>query len=258
VTPRQIAALAAFNALAALVVLGFVSLAAWQIERRAWKLDLIARSDARVHAAPVPAPHKDRWQAVSAANDEYRRVTLSGRWRDTPPALVRAVTELGGGYWVMAALARDDGTIVMVNRGFIPEGSAKTGSGPTPGGEQTIVGKLRVSEPAGAFLRSNDAKADRWFSRDVTAIARSRGLADVAPYFVDAEGEAARGTLPVPGLTVMAFSNNHLIYAITWAVLALMSAAATVYVNYDSFGMRRRQAARFQARRRIFQHPPRH
>jgi surfeit locus 1 family protein len=244
VTARQIAALAAFNALAVLIVLGLVSLSVWQLQRRAWKLDLIARVDARVHAATVAAPGRERWPAISAAGDEYRRVTLHGRWLDAAPALVRAVTELGGGYWVLAPLARDDATIVLVNRGFIPEGSTRPAAGPALGAEQTIVGKLRISEPGGAFLRSNDPTADRWFSRDVAAIARSRGLSDVAPYFVDAEGDTVPGRFPVPGLTVIAFSNNHLIYGVTWAVLAFMSAAATVYVNYERLGGRRRRVAR--------------
>ena len=39
-----------------------------------------------------------------------------------------------------------------------------------------MTGLLRMSEPGGAFLRSNDPAADRWFSRDVAAIAASRGL----------------------------------------------------------------------------------
>jgi surfeit locus 1 family protein len=37
----------------------------------------------------------------------------------------------------------------------------------------------------------------------------------------------------VPGLTVLSFSNNHLVYALTWAALALMAAAGAVFVNID-------------------------
>ncbi len=39
----------------------FVGLGIWQIERLQWKLALIARVDARVHAAPVPAPGRNEW-----------------------------------------------------------------------------------------------------------------------------------------------------------------------------------------------------
>ncbi|WP_281407450.1 SURF1 family cytochrome oxidase biogenesis protein, partial [Methylobacterium sp. WL116] len=47
--------MAAFNLASALAVAGLVALGIWQVERRAWKLDLIAWVEARIGAAPVPA-----------------------------------------------------------------------------------------------------------------------------------------------------------------------------------------------------------
>jgi surfeit locus 1 family protein len=232
-TGRRLAALVAFDVAAVLVVVGLAALADWQLHRRAWKLDLIARVEARVHAAPTPAPGPERWAALSTAGDEYRRVTATGVWSADRPALVQAVTELGGGYWVMAPLARDDGTTVFVNRGFVPaERRAPAAWRPGPG-RVSVTGLLRMPEPGGGFLRSNDPVADRWFSRDVAAIAASRGLGGVAPYFIDAEREPGDSGFPVGGLTVIAFSNNHLVYALTWGVLALMAAAGAIFVNRD-------------------------
>ena len=74
-------------------------------------------------------------------------------------------------------------------------------------------------------MRQNDPTADRWYSRDVQAIAKSRGLVAVAPYFIDADRASSPGTgvdSPVGGLTVITFPNNHLLYAITWYTLGLM------------------------------------
>ena len=79
---------------------------------------------------------------------------------------------------------------------------------------------------AGQRLRANDPAANRWCSRDVAAIAQAQGLeltAAVAPYFVDAEAAPTRDTFPVGGLTVVRFTNNHLVYAVTWFALAAMS-----------------------------------
>ena len=90
-----------------------------------------------------------------------------------------------------------------------------------------------MSEPGGGFLRANDPESDRWYSRDVSAIAASRGLNNVAPYFIDAERVPGQDGLPVAGLTVISFSNNHLVYALTWGVLALMAAAGAILVNMD-------------------------
>src|SRR3546814_15481169 len=63
--------------------------------RRAWKHELMAAVDARVHAAPVAAPGPDRWNAVNAKDDAYRRVTASGTFRHDRETLVQAVTERG-------------------------------------------------------------------------------------------------------------------------------------------------------------------
>lgn len=212
----------------------FAALADWQIHRRAYKLDLIARVEARVHTAPTPAPAPENWTNVSATADEYRRVIARGDWLEDRFVLVQAVTELGGGYWVMTPLARDDGTTVLVNRGFVPADKQDPTSWrlrrPKP---DTVTGLLRMSEPGGAFLRANDPASNRWFSRDVAAIAASLGLAKVAPYFVDAERVPGESGLPVAGLTVIAFSNNHLVYALTWGALALMAAASAIFVNAD-------------------------
>jgi len=90
-----------------------------------------------------------------------------------------------------------------------------------------------MTEPRGAFLRHNDAAVNHWYSRDVQAIATARGLTHVAPYFIDAEAAspsgaapAVAGAFPVGGLTVIAFHNSHLVYAITWYTLAFMVAGA--------------------------------
>jgi surfeit locus 1 family protein len=171
---------------------------------------------------------------MSAAADEYRRVIATGEWLEDRTALVQAVTELGSGYWVMTPLARDDRTTVLVNRGFVPTTERDPASWRPRNPEFIIVtGLLRMSEPGGAFLRTNDPTSNRWFSRDVAAIAASRGLDKVAPYFIDAERMPGESGLPVAGLTVITFSNNHLVYALTWGALAVMAAAGAIVVNLD-------------------------
>lgn len=235
-THRRILSLVLFDLAAVLIVAVLIGLTAWQIHRRAWKLDLIARVEARVHAPAVEAPPRERWPEISAAADEYRRVTVTGRWLQDQSTLVQAVTELGGGYWVMTPLVRSDGTAILINRGFIP--ADKRDPAYWRGRSEkvdTVTGLLRMSEPRGGFLRTNDPPADRWYSRDVEAIAASRGLPPTAPYFIDAERAQHQADLPVAGLTVIAFSNNHLVYAFTWGILALMAAAGAVFVNVEAF-----------------------
>ncbi|WPH19453.1 SURF1 family protein [Variovorax paradoxus] len=230
--PRGAAARVALAVCAALAFAGFFALGTWQVERRTWKLDLIARVEQRVHAPPSEAPGRERWPQVSAAADEYRRVRMAGRFLHDKETLVQASTRLGAGFWVLTPLQAADGRIVLVNRGFVPpEARERAARAATePQGESSVTGLLRISEPKGGFLRRNDPAADRWFSRDVQVIAAARGLHDVAPYFVDAEAApsppGAAPAWPAAGLTVIAFPNSHLVYAITWYGLALMVLAA--------------------------------
>ncbi len=124
----------------------------------------------------------------------------------------------------------------MVNRGFVRKAPAQAATreracGPGAAGA-SITGLLRMSEPGGGFLRHNDAAANRWYSRDVAAIAAARGLPPVAPYFLDQDAEPGAVALdaPVGGLTVISFNNNHLVYALTWFAMGVMAAGACIVV----------------------------
>jgi surfeit locus 1 family protein len=198
----------------------FASLGTWQVERRSWKLDLIARVDARLNAAPVAPP------ARASKADEYRRVEVSGQFLHAKETLVDALTERGAGSWVMTPLQADD-RVIMVNRGFVPPdrrdpSTREAGQVSTP---VVVSGLLRLTEPGGRFLRPNVPAQDRWYSRDVEAIGRSRGVKASAPYFIDADASPNPGGFPIGGMTVVRFRNMHLAYALTWFALAAMCLA---------------------------------
>lgn len=216
--------LATLGLLAATVCAVCVALGTWQLQRRVWKLDLIARVEARIRAEPATAPAPDDLPAPTRASDEYRRVRAEGVFLHARETLVQAVTDRGPGFWVVTPLRRADGTTILINRGFVPPDRRAPASREPGPDEARVTGLLRLSEPGGAFLRANDPVAERWYSRDVAAIAAARGLTLVAPYFVDADAKPNPGGLPVGGLTVVAFRNDHLVYAVTWYVLALMAA----------------------------------
>jgi len=225
--------------LLALVTVSLVTaaLGIWQVQRLAWKRDLIARVEARVAAAPVAPPPQAEWPRITPEAYEYRRVTASGTYLHDKEALVVASTERGPGYWVMTPLAREDGTIVIVNRGFVPPDrrSAASRAADIAVAEGTVTGLLRMSEVGQWILRANDPATDRWYRRDPTAIGAARGLAPVAPFFIDADATANPGGWPVGGLTRVAFSNNHLVYVLVWFALALLAAGGAVYVLRTDF-----------------------
>ncbi len=210
-----------------------LALGTWQVQRLFWKLDLIERVDARAHAEPVDAPAASEWPALGNPSDyEYRRVKLTGTLLNDREVQVYTVTDLGPGYWVMTPLRRDDGSSIIVNRGFVPsdrrDPSSRAGGEPT--GNVGIVGLMRAPETGGLFLRTNDPANGRWYSRNIPQITQASGLSDVAPFYVDADATLNPGGLPVGGKTMLTFPNNHLSYAVTWYILAAMVVAAGWYV----------------------------
>jgi len=206
---------------------GLLALGNWQLERRVWKLDLIDRVNARVDAPAVAAPDRGRFNPEL---DEYRHVWVQGQFLAGRDTRVASATELGTGYWVLTPLRRIDGSLVLINRGFIGQGVEPA---PVPAGEVRVDGLLRLSEIGGGVLRDNDPAANRWYSRDVDAITAHGGLDGSAPYFIDARADAPGspgGDGPVGGLTVINFHNSHLVYALTWYGLAAMIIGAAVVV----------------------------
>jgi surfeit locus 1 family protein len=219
--PRRWPLLIIVTLVAALGVIGFASLGTWQVKRLHWKVALIERVDARVHAPAEPAPDAAEWPSITREGDEYRHVTLHGTFLNDDEVQVYTPSDFGPAYWVLTPLLRDDGTTVLINRGVVPEELRDPATRKAPTGEQTVTGLLRISEDKGwLFSQDNRPEDGAWYRRDVAEIAAAKGLT-TAPYFVDQE-KTESDSWPRGGQTVIKFRNAHLSYALTWFALALM------------------------------------
>ena len=112
--------LATCIALAILLTLGV-----WQLQRKAWKEDLLAAINARAFGPAVAAPLQGTWPSWSPRSDEFRRVQLTGMFlHEREVQLYGLAEERRGqplqGYYVFTPLQRPDGSVVMINRGFVP------------------------------------------------------------------------------------------------------------------------------------------
>lgn len=209
------------------IFVSLLGLGNWQVRRLFWKRDLIETVEARAFGEPVTAPTG----AVTQEDYAYLRVQTRGEYRHELSQKVKALTDLGAGWWVLTPLQTDT-KIIWVNRGFIPAGLARE-AWAEPVGVQAITGLLRVTEPDGTVLEKNNLETGRWVSRDVQALSRTTGLDDVEEYFIDAEHSGAVTAYPRGGLTHIAFRNSHLSYALTWYTMAALFFAAMVYVIWD-------------------------
>ncbi|MEJ1157763.1 SURF1 family protein [Prosthecomicrobium sp. N25] len=214
-------------ALAILAALG-----TWQLQRLAWKEALVARVAERTRLPPIPLPPEAVWSAVDGETNDYTPVTVEGRFlHDKEVHVFHSLSSpkgrLGGqGFFVMTPLQRPDGTVVIVNRGFVPldRKDPKTRAEGQIPGETTVTGLLRRPEEPNAFTPADDPAKNVWFTRDAKRIAAAVGLdpARIFPLTLDAAAvPAPPGGLPQGGETTMAFPNNHLQYAVTWYGLAL-------------------------------------
>ncbi|MFA6264842.1 MAG: SURF1 family protein [Pseudolabrys sp.] len=233
------ASIAALVGLAILVGLG-----TWQLERKAWKENLIATVTARIDRAPEGLPPRAQWQGLTEAGSEYARVKFTATYLPGEAFVYTAgsslrpdVTEQG--YWVFAPARLADGAVVLVNRGFVPTArkDPATRAPGTPSGATDVVGYLRWPEGHGLFAAADDVKANIFFSRDLQAMAAAHNWTLDAPFYVDQESPMPPGGLPKPGRIDVQLPNNHWQYALTWYGLAL--ALAGVYAVW-LFGRLRR------------------
>jgi surfeit locus 1 family protein len=217
------------------VVAVLVALGVWQLQRLEWKSRLIAERATAVAAAPVSPP-----QTLAEARAlEFHRVTVEGVFLHDKEILRNAIAAKGdAGFDVLTPLREEGGRIVFVNRGFVPTELKDPATRPTGqlAGTVRVSGLLRVppDKKPGWFIPDNRPDRNAWFWIDLRAMAAADGLANVAPFYIDADAEPNPGGWPKGGVTPLALPNDHLQYAITWFSLA--AALVVIYLVYHSRG----------------------
>ncbi len=220
----------ALGAFAMLVALGV-----WQLQRRDWKNDLIARFSLALTKPPAayepPAPN------ANEAAREFERVSATGEFLEAQtakmlvpaPDAIRAETGDGFGYLLFTPMKTDSGAVVFVNRGFAPRKVADEGG--VKGGAASVTGILRLAGKPGLFTPAPDLAKRLFFSADIAAMAEAAGLKGaVAGEYIEAEPAPGAKGWPRPRdprELLASIPNCHLEYALTWFGLA--AALACVY-----------------------------
>ncbi|MEJ2431988.1 MAG: SURF1 family protein [Pseudolabrys sp.] len=205
-----------------------VGLGIWQLDRKVWKENLIAALNTRLSQPPGDLPPREQWGSLDRQREEFRRVGFPAEFLPGQEALVYSAGSAfrpdvkGPGYWVFAPARLAGGSIVIVDRGFVPsdrKDPATRASG-APHGSIDIVGIVRWPETRGMFTPADDVKGNVWYLRDIKAMAAAHHWRDVAPFYVEQESPVPPGGWPKPGKLVVNLPDNHLQYTITWFGLA--------------------------------------
>lgn len=217
-----------------LVVLAFATacytlLAPWQFRRHDERSTTNAAVASSLRAAPQPL-------GEPGEAGEWRRVTLSGTYLPEGETLVRLRTVQGEpAYEVLTPLRRTDGTVVLVDRGFVrPDAkSAAPAYPPPPPGRVDLVARVRSDETdpqhRDAFSDATNGGRRQVYAIDSATVARAAGL-PIEPGYLQLEpgSPGVLGALPLPELDAGPF----LSYALQWIAFGTMALLAWLYFTW--------------------------
>ena len=227
--PRPVAGFAIFTLV---MLIAFVGLGVWQLQRRVEKHALIAALTERLAAAPQPLPAPAQWRALTPAKDEFRRVSFTATYRSRLDAMVygsgSAVRDdiSGPGTWAFLPAQLPDGETIAVNAGFVPNTMQdrnlqdRAVAQLVTGRPVVLTGYIRFPEAAGVLTPAEDHTKRLWFTRDHLAMAQALGWDKVAPFYIDLETPVPANGIPKPGPLEVHLKDDHMQYAITWFGLA--------------------------------------
>ena len=203
-----------------------VALGAWQLERLAWKRDLLAHIAALQSA---PARPIDEVLTTDARLDFARVTAVCPGLATAPYVKLYSLVEGKIGVRLISACVLANGPYgsVLVDRGFLAETvtdrpAQSISTVPTP-----VTGVLR--QPDKANFVTPVPQNGQYYSRDVAAMAKALQADRPAPVMLFAETSTnpeIKGLLPIA--VPAEISNRHMEYALTWFGLA--AALLGVYV----------------------------
>lgn len=196
--------------IAVLLWLGF-----WQMDRLDWKQGVIADINTKLAEPPVPLPLNP-----NEAEDEYRAVIFEGAATGPEIRLLDSGTAAGTGHRIISAFETIDGRRIMVDQGLLPLYADQA----TPFMQTvTVQGNLIWPDD----ISEQPPEGDEWYARNVPAMAQALQTEPLMVVLAAASDYDPRlQPLPVDTRNI---KNDHLEYAITWFLLAVVWLSMTVF-----------------------------
>lgn len=218
----------------AALAITLVSLGFWQLRRLDDKRNYNDRVRARsaLPEAVIDDLLSPQDSALAAARVEFRRVRVTGTFAGNEQVLVRSRSfDDSPGSWVLAPLRTDDGTLVVVNRGWIANNGIYDAVPPdfaVPVGEVTVTGMLMRSQTRGRF-GPTDPPTGRLTSLARVDLSRYARQLDgqVTPAWVQQRtivpAPAASATVPRALGPPELDEGPHFGYAVQWFIFATIA-----------------------------------
>ncbi|GAB3690131.1 SURF1 family protein [Corynebacterium nasicanis] len=219
--------------------IAFTFLAPWQLG----KDDAIVHRNNQIDAAfrtdPVPATEVFGAQGEITPDEEWRRVTLQGRYLTEDEVLLRMrPVDSSPAFHALTPFRLDSGETFLVNRGFtvpidgnIPDMTA------APAGEVTIHGHARLNEIAPTSAPMEDQGYRQVYGIHTQQISEVVGVPLAQDYVQLSAGEPGElNAIPVPKLD----RGSHLSYGFQWIAFGIMAPLGLGYFIWAELRERRR------------------
>lgn len=210
-------------------IIGLAMLGLWQVSRLEWKSELQKKIDAKYYGPISKLPKEVQ------TNDIYGKYDIEGKFDKTQLFLFSGPkTKLGQGYFVLVPLISKDGRTILINRGFVASkheaeiAFANRDVAISSGKLIKVTGRLMPNSQINSFTPKNDYDKNILFYIDTNEIAEKIG-AKLEEFYLIELSESS----PLQKLDMNAkLKNDHLIYAITWFMLAgIVAIWCFFYVN---------------------------
>ena len=205
--------LSAIGGLGLAILLG---LGTWQVQRLAWKADLLEVIQTRIAATPVDVP-----LTPSEAQDRYRAVTAAGELVAQELHVFWVTKEAETGYRVISALETGDGRRLLLDQGFVPAADKDTRRSSAA---VLVTGNLLWPDEGDWTTPAPEVDTNILYARDLAYMAEQLGT---EPVLIVARSITPETTVTPQAVTAEGIPNNHLQYTITWFSLAFIWAAMT-------------------------------
>jgi cytochrome oxidase assembly protein ShyY1 len=222
----------AFHVLVAVAVVVMINLAFWQLRRLDERRQF--NSEVRANSEQTATLHEISAASTDPGTLEWRKLQATGTYVPDHQFLVVNRSQNGDiGRNVVDALRLDDGTLLVVNRGFVPISDPVP---PIPEGTVTIEGRLRASEQrkTGQPADEDVAGLTEIHRIDVGLLA-GQFDATVLPMYVEQLGP----TKPLQEIVGPALDEGpHLSYTIQWFIFSACVIAGWVLAVRRSIAVR--------------------
>jgi cytochrome oxidase assembly protein ShyY1 len=236
--------LALFVVVIAFAYLCFTVLAPWQLGKNTKTSRENSQISHSMTADPVPLTSILPQQDSSAPDDQWRKVTATGRYLPDAQVLARLrVVEAEPAFEVLVPFVVDGGPTVLVDRGYVRpvQGSKVPAIAPPPAGSVTITARLRDSEPVAPGKEPfREDGTQQVYSISTTQVTAVTGVPLAGSYLQLVEDQpGGLGVIPLPHLEAGPF----LSYGIQWIAFGIIAPIGLGYFVYSEVKQRRREKA---------------